>query len=220
MTTVIVAGGNIDEKFVGGFIKDLNESSLFIIACDRGYEACETLGIVPNILIGDFDSAATGVQGRARAAGIEIVTLNPEKDDTDAEAALDIAIKNTDEEDEIFLLGATGTRLDHIMGNIALIGKGLKNGRAVIMLDGHNSVQMIEPGEEYVVEREYKFGKYVSVFPYMGPVRGLNMKGFKYPVSNGVIEGFNTLTVSNELAADEGVISIDQGYLVVIESMD
>ena len=54
----------------------------------------------------------------------------------------------------------------------------------------------------------------------MGKVSGLNMDGFKYPVKNGVIEGYNTLTVSNELAEDEGTITIEEGVLIVIESMD
>lgn len=220
MIVVIVAGGNIDEKFTGGFIEDLDESSLFLIACDKGYEACERMGIKPDVLIGDFDSAKGDISTRAKAAGVKVITLNPEKDDTDAEAALDLAIEKTSEYDEIYLLGATGTRLDHVLGNISLVGKGLKAGRVVTMLDSHNSIEMIQPGETYIVEKDYQFGKYVSVFPYMGPVKGLNMTGFKYPVKDGEIQGFSTLTVSNELAEDEGVITIEEGTLIVIESMD
>ncbi|SCZ76727.1 thiamine diphosphokinase [Pseudobutyrivibrio xylanivorans] len=220
MIVVIIAGGNIDEKFTGGFIEDLDESSLFLIACDKGYEACERIGVKPDVLIGDFDSAKGDVSSRATAAGVQVITLNPVKDDTDTEAALDLAIKKTSEDDEIFLLGATGTRLDHVLGNISLVGKGLKAGRMVTMMDSHNSIQMIQPGETYVVEKDYQFGKYISVFPYMGPVKGLNMTGFKYPVKDGEIQGFSTLTVSNELAEDEGVITIEEGTLIVIESVD
>ena len=178
------------------------------------------MGIKPDLLVGDFDSAGSGMQQRAEAAGVQIKKLNPVKDDTDAEAALDIAIEKTTESDEIFLFGATGTRMDHVLGNISLLGKGLKAGRMVTMLDPHNSIQMIEPGETYVVERDYQFGKYISVFPYMGTVKGLNMDGFKYPVKNGVVEGFNTLTVSNELTEEQGTITIEEGVLIVIESLD
>ena len=220
MIVVIIAGGNIDEKFTGGFIEDLDESSLFLIACDKGYEACERMGFKPDVLIGDFDSASSDVSKRAEKAGVQVITLNPVKDDTDTEAALDLAIEKTTEDDEIFLLGVTGTRLDHVLGNISLVGKGLKAGRVVTMLDSHNSIQMIQPGETYVVEKGYEFGKYISVFPYMGPVKGLNMKGFKYPVKDGEIQGFSTLTVSNELLEDEGEITIEEGTLIVIESLD
>jgi thiamine pyrophosphokinase len=220
MIVVIIAGGDIDEEFTGGFIADLDESSLFLIACDKGYEACERMGIKPDVLIGDFDSAVGNVSDRAKAAGVNVIKLNPIKDDTDAEAAIDLAIAKTTENDEIYLLGANGTRLDHVLGNINLVAKGLKAHREVTMMDPHNSIQMIEPGETYIVEADYQFGKYISVFPYMGKVSGLNMDGFKYPVKNGVIEGYNTLTVSNELAEDEGTITIEEGVLIVIESMD
>lgn len=220
MIVDIIAGGDIDEKFTGGFIEDLNESSLFLIACDRGYEACERMGLRPDLVIGDFDSAEDGAFNRAQSEGIEIIRLNPIKDDTDAEAALDIAIGKTTEEDVIYLFGATGTRLDHVLGNISLIGKGLRASRRVIMMDSHNSIRMIAPGEPYVIKQASKFGKYISVFPYMGPVKGLNMEGFKYPVSDGTVEGFSTLTVSNELVQAEGHISIEQGYLIIIESVD
>ena len=220
MKAVIIAGGNIDEKFTGGFIEELDESSLFMIACDKGYEVCERLGIKTDILIGDFDSADAGVAERAQAAGVQIVKLNPVKDDTDAEAAIDIAINKTSKGDEIYLLGATGKRLDHFLGNISLIGKGLKADRKVVMLDSYNSIKMIKPEDSYCVTRENQFGKYVSVFPYMGPVKGLNMTGFKYPVSDGFIEGFSTLTVSNELAEEQGCITIEEGILIVIESRD
>ena len=220
MKAVIIAGGNIDEKFTGGFIEELDESSLFLIACDKGYEVCERLGVKPDLLIGDFDSAEAGVYESASRADVKIVKLNPVKDDTDAEAALDIAINKTNSGDEIYLLGATGKRLDHFLGNISLIGKGLKADRKVVMLDIYNSIKMIKPGDKYCITRESQFGKYISVFPYMGPVRGLNMTGFKYPVSDGFIEGFNTLTVSNELTEEQGCINIEEGILIVIESRD
>lgn len=220
MIVVIVAGGDIDIEFTRGFINEWDESSLFIIACDRGYEACEAMGIKPDLVVGDFDSADNGCYERAVATGVEVRKLNPVKDDTDAEAALDIAFTRTAENDDIYLLGATGTRIDHLLGNIGLIGKGLKNHRAVKLVDSHNYLEMIEPGEAYVLHRDDQFGKYVSVYPFMSQVKGLNMRGFKYPVENGNIDGFSTLTISNELVADSGEISIQEGCLIVMQTRD
>ena len=220
MTVVIIAGGSIDKEFAGGFIKGLDESSLFIIACDKGYESCLNLGVRPSLIIGDFDSAAEESYDKAKASGIELIKLNPIKDDTDAEAALDIAISKTESEDTIYLLGATGTRLDHVMGNIGLVGKGLKQNRKVIMVDKHNRIRMITNQQSYSLSKEDAFGKYVSVFAYLGPVKGLTMTGFKYPVEGAEVTGFNTLTVSNELVEDTGVITIESGYLVIMETAD
>ena len=136
------------------------------------------------------------------------------------EAALGVAIERTSPRDKIYLMGGTGTRLDHVMGNIALIGKGILADRAVTMVDSHNLVQMIGAGETLQIKKESQFGKYVSVFPYMEIVNGLTMTGFKYPLSNEKVEGFNTLTVSNELLADIGEISIKTGKLIIMQTKD
>ena len=220
MTTVIISGGNIDKDFSRGFIETLHESSLFIIACDHGYENCELIGVTPDLVVGDFDSASPGTFENIVAAGIDVIKLNPVKDDTDTEAALDVAIAKTTKSDDIYLLGATGTRLDHVMGNIALVGKGLKQGRKVHLVDSHNYIDMLQAGETLTIDEATKFGTYVSVFPYMSSVKGLNMEGFKYPVVDADIYGFNTLTVSNELIAEKGFISIREGYLVVMQTRD
>ena len=54
----------------------------------------------------------------------------------------------------------------------------------------------------------------------MGPVSGLTMEGFKYPLSDATLEGFNTLTVSNEIVDETATISIGEGYLIICETTD
>ncbi|SEA18428.1 thiamine pyrophosphokinase [Pseudobutyrivibrio sp. ACV-2] len=221
MTVLIVAGGEIDKEFTKSYIKYIDNHALYIIACDKGYEACEALGITPKVLVGDFDSVDDAAQNRAKSAGIEMVKLNPIKDDTDVEVALNHAFSVTNPGDEIYMIGCTGGRLDHTIGNFHLMGMGAKCERAVIIVDSHNHIEMITPGETYVVEPETQFGKYVSVFPFMGPVTGLTMTGFKYPVTNKTLEGFDTLTVSNEVKTSSyAEITIESGYLIVMETRD
>ncbi len=220
MVVILIAGGSVDDEFNRGFINNWNESSIFIIACDKGVESCERVGIKPNLVIGDFDSAEESTIDKIKAQGLEFVKLNPVKDDTDTEAALKIAFSKTEPEDEILLLGCTGTRLDHVMGNIHLLGMGLKNNRRVKLVDSHNLVSMIGPGQLYTVDKLNQFGKYISIFPFMGPAFGISMIGFKYGLQKETLEGFNTLTVSNELMDETGTISVESGYLLVMETMD
>lgn len=220
MIVTIIAGGLIEEDFIKAFVDNLNTDDLYVIACDRGYEACKRMGIRVNLVIGDFDSAKEASLEEIKSAGIKVKVLNPIKDDTDTEAALRIAIDRTRPGDEIYLLGATGIRLDHMLGNLNLIGLGLKNNREVVIMDSHNQIQMIGAGDTYEVTAEGQFGQYISVFPYMGKVKGLTMQGFKYPLENADIEGFNTLTVSNELKEEKGLISVKSGYLIVMETRD
>lgn len=217
MRYVIIAGGTIDLDFAKDFLSQRERDKMYIFACDKGYEACEKLEVIPNLLIGDFDSAGEGAVERAIARGVEVKRLNPVKDDTDVEAALVIAMEMAESDETIFILGGTGSRIDHVLGNIALVAMGVKNNHYVVMMDSHNSIYVIKPNTVHLVDKQP--GSYVSIFPYMGKATGITMEGFKYPLKDATIEGFNTLTVSNEVVADEGKIFFEgDGYLIVMET--
>lgn len=218
MKTFIVGGGTCKKEFIEKTIGQISSEDRHIIACDRGASVLLDLGVRPDFIIGDFDSAAEDTYDRANALGIEIKRLNPIKDDTDAEAAINWALNNT--EGDIIFLGATGTRLDHVLGNIALLGKGIDLGRRIYLMDETNKVYMIGRCSRVTIKKDSQYGKYVSVIPYMGNVEGLTMTGFKYPLENYTATGFNTLTISNEIVEAEGIIEIEDGYLVVLESID
>ena len=223
MTVFIIAGGDINPEFAKGFIADHSIDKTLVIACDSGFESCQLIGVSPDIIVGDFDSVSDEGFSDIEKSGAEIVKLNPIKDDTDTEAALLIAFKRTKDIDEIYILGGTGARIDHTLGNINLLGLGLKHDREVILVDDRNYIQMLAPGWTLELEKDGKygqFGKYVSVFPYGGIASGVTMKGFKYPLHRATLAGFNTLTVSNEIVGDFASIHVAEGYLIVCESRD
>ena len=183
----------------------------FIIACDRGYVYCERLGLTPDLFIGDFDSYSGAV-----APGVAVERLIPEKDDTDTGSAIRLAIRRGAE--RITLLGATGTRLDHVLGNIELLGIGLKAGIPIQICDAHNRIRMIDRG--MTLARKEQFGTYVSLIPYTECVEHLTLKGLKYPLTDACLRGFCSLGVSNEIVADTAEISFESGILLVVESKD
>ena len=220
---VIIGGGSINKNFISEFISKLDEASLSIIACDSGYENCLVIGLEPDIVIGDFDSISREAYEKLQRSNAEVIKLNPVKDDTDIEAALNIAIRKSMVGDYIYLLGATGKRLDHFLGNVNLLGMGCLKQRKVVIVDEYNYIQMISAGQVINLSREgegAQFGHYVSIFPYGGKATGVNMTGFKYPLENATIEGFNTLTVSNEITEEVGSITLKEGYLIVCETRD
>ncbi|SES78940.1 thiamine pyrophosphokinase [Pseudobutyrivibrio sp. C4] len=219
----IIGGGSINKNFISEFISKLDEASLSIIACDSGYENCLDIGQEPDIVIGDFDSISKEAYEKLQRSNAEVIKLNPVKDDTDIEAALNIAIRKSMVGDYIYLLGATGKRLDHFLGNVNLLGMGCLKQRKVVIVDEYNYIQMISAGQTLSLSREgaeAQFGHYVSIFPYGGKATGVTMTGFKYPLENATIEGFNTLTVSNEITEEVGSISLKEGYLIVCETRD
>ncbi len=211
----IVVGGTIDDKTA---IKVLErENVTHTIAADSGMNFFYRVGWKPDYIVGDFDSASCEAMKYFQSqTGIEWETLNPVKDDTDTEHSIRKAIALG--ADKITLLGATGTRLDHVLGNIELLGIGLKEQVDIQIVDANNRIHLID--HPLVIRKDSQYGKYVSLIPYTEQVSGLTLQGFKYSLENAVLHGFCSLGVSNEIVDEEAEISFTQGILIVIESRD
>jgi thiamine pyrophosphokinase len=212
----IISGGKLHKNFLREQLQ--REKQPVLIAADRGVEACIALQVVPDFMIGDFDSLPEELQSELaelQQQGAELIRLQPEKDDTDTEAALSLALERT--AGDIVILGATGSRLDHVLGNIAILGRGLRQHRNVILLDEHNRIRMVT--DRLVLGRQEQYGRYVSVLPY-GDAEDVTLQGVRYPLEHVHMDGFTSLGVSNEITAEEAVISVGKGTLLVIESLD
>lgn len=212
---LIVTGGQIDDSFA---IRWINEHSFEgMIASDSGMEFYKRAGLKPDMIIGDFDSVkAETLDSFRNKDNIQWIKLNPMKDDTDTEAAIRLAIENGAE--DITLLGATGSRIDHMLANIELLGIGLERKIPMQIIDANNRIRMIDSG--IVIREAEQFGRYVSLIPYSMEVKNVTLKGFKYTLENYTMHKFNSLGISNEIAADEARISFTDGIMVVIEAAD
>lgn len=224
---IVVSGGNIDDEFACRIIEEQQKAGFegisegqqgaVLIAADAGMEFFYRKGIKPDIIVGDFDSAGSETLSYFRSQpNIRIQELNPVKDDTDTESAIRLAISMGAE--QITLLGATGSRLDHVLGNIELLGIGLGADIPIVLLDSHNRICMIDSG--ITLRKKEQFGTYVSLLPYTSEVKHLTLRGFKYPLFDYCLKGFCSLGVSNEIAEEEAVIEFDGGILLVVESKD
>lgn len=211
---IIVSGGYVEDTFAKSVIAS---KQAILIAADSGMDFFYRNGIKPDVIVGDFDSVASESLAFFRVQeGIRMQELNPIKDDTDTESSIRLAIEMGAE--QITILGGTGSRLDHVLGNIELLGIGLQEGVSITILDAHNRIRMIDQG--ITIRKEEQFGTYVSLIPYTTEVEHLTLRGFKYSLSDYCLKGFCSLGVSNEISKEEAVISFDGGILLVIESQD
>lgn len=215
MKFLIVSGGSLNKEFVTKVVGQGRYDR--ILAADSGMNALYAAAVTPDIIIGDFDSADEKIlaffqQNKA----IDFCTLNPEKDDTDTEFAIRESIRRG--ADSITIIGGTGTRLDHVLGNISLLGIGFEEQISMELLDEHNRIRMIQ--KPLTLEKDAQYGKYVSLIPYGGDVQGITLRGFKYPLSDYTMGGFNSLGISNEIVDEKAVIELTRGSLLVIESHD
>ena len=216
MQALIVTGGSIEDAFALKFLKE-NPCDL-TIAADSGMEFFYRNGLVPDEIVGDFDSVKSGVLEffKENNPNIKIRKFQPEKDETDTELAIRTAIDADCK--KIWLLGATGTRIDHLLGNIHLLGMAMERDCECIMLDSCNRIRMLNQG--MTIRREEQYGDYISLFPFTPTVKGLTLRGFKYPLEKYELQCYHSLGVSNEISEEKAEISFEEGILLMVESKD
>ncbi len=212
---IIISGGSIDAPFALEQIKSLHPDG--IIGVDRGLAFLYENQVLPTHIVGDFDSIRPEIIRYYREeTDIPIRTFNPIKDASDTEIAVRLAIELGAE--EICLLGATGTRLDHVMANIQVLKIAHDAGVKAYIADKNNKISLIEG--ETVLQKKEAFGTYFSLFPLGGAVQKLCIKGAKYPLLNYTLEPYNSRCVSNEFLEEKAEITFSEGIVVLMETRD
>lgn len=212
---LIITGGPLDLSFAAAFLE--KEAFEKVIAVDSGLEGVKALGLEPDMIVGDFDSVKPEILEYYRTREHIVWDVRqPEKDETDTELALMKA--QAAGCSRIAVLGATGGRLDHMLGNIHLLFPCLQKGIEAYILDSRNRLYLIDG--ERVFRRGETWGKYISFVPLTEKVAGITLTGFKYPLFQKDIEIGTSLCISNELWEEEGRITFTDGVLIVVESQD
>ena len=215
MKFVIITGGHIDDAFAIDWLQNNKYDTL--IAADSGMNFLYRNHIVPNVIAGDFDSVdKESLYAFSKRDDVEMLRLNPIKDDTDTEFVIREAIRRG--ATSITILGATGTRLDHVLGNMHLLGIGIKEQVDIQLVDAYNRIRMIQ--KECTLLKAEQFGDFVSLLPICGDAKGVTLRGMKYPLTNATIPSFSSLGISNEIVGEKAMISIQEGVLLVMESKD
>ena len=117
MKAYIFAGGAIDAVA----LRERPDAADLTVAADSGWHNAKALGVVPKVLLGDFDS----IGGIALPEAEEILKVPPEKDRTDTQLAVDLALSRG--ANDFVIIGGLSGRLDHTMSNLFLLEYPLKS---------------------------------------------------------------------------------------------
>ncbi len=216
MNTVLICGGEINDEFSLACLKQIKPDC--IIGVDKGLEFCYRNHVIPDWILGDFDSISKEViDWYRKQQEIPIRQYKPEKDDTDTRLGMELALKLGS--DKIFLLGATGGRLDHYMGNLQSLLITAREEKEGWILDEQNAITVRKAGK-ICIHKEEQFGKYVSFFSMGDEVTGLSLTGFQYPLDGYTLKNSDGIAVSNQLLDDCGIIEFETGYLMMVLSKD
>ncbi|RUT36594.1 thiamine diphosphokinase [Paenibacillus zeisoli] len=207
---LIFTGGNIKKDS----IHEIQEDD-FIIGADKGALFLVDNGIQPDIAAGDFDSVTEDELERIRKSSRKLFTCDPvDKNLTDTELAFEMALDQRPE--EVVMIGAIGSRLDHSLANIQMMLRGLQHKVVSSILDEHNYISLTGSSLK-VKDRGFT---YVSLLPLTPEVTGITLNGFMYPLQDATIQMGQSLGISNRLTGHEGTIQIESGLLLVIQSKD
>ncbi len=212
---MLFCGGTIEDSFALEQLKIINPD--IIVGVDKGAEFLYRHRIIPHAIVGDFDSVDPSVVAFYREQqGVGVRQFPAEKDETDTELAVGMAIKH--ELEGLWILGATGTRLDHVMGNLQILRLALDAGVRAYILDSHNKIYLAK--KEACITKCEQFGQYFSLFAFGGDVEDLSIEGAKYPLQDYFLSTNNSRCVSNEVEDEKVVIRFQSGTLLIMETRD
>lgn len=189
-----------------------------MIAVDRGLLFCYENHIRPDYIVGDFDSLPQEIlQYYKCRRQVPIREYNPVKDATDTCIGLEKALEEGSS--QIWILGGTGTRLDHVLCNLQILKRSWEKKVPAYLIDAHNLITL--PVEQrFTLKKAEQFGTYVSFFPLEEMVKKLTLKGFKYPLEDYPMKAMEGLGVSNEIVAEEAEVIWEGRPLIMIQSRD
>ncbi len=206
MRVIIMSGGQVRND---GFVVNIAKSGDLLICADSGVMNAQRLGLRADVYVGDFDSSAPPEE-----AASEWITLPVEKDDTDTMSAARIAVEK--DADEVVLLAATGTRLDHTLGNLFVLEFLRQNGVNARLIDENNEVFLAGEGTHIIPKTE---GRYLSLLPFCSrPI--VSVQGVKYPLDSKLLPDDQPLGVSNEVVDEKAFLSVEKGVVAVFLSRD
>jgi thiamine pyrophosphokinase len=173
-----------------------------LIAVDGGINHCYKLGLQPDLIVGDFDSADPTILKNFN--NIPEKKYPRDKDKTDLEIALELVYHTQVEEIAVF--GALGGRTDHTLGNLILLSR--YPGKVFLETDSERM---------FVIDRQAEIatfpGQLISLIPLNGPVKGIDTVGLKWQLNNAPLDK-QFIGISNEALGHRVMISVKEGDLL------
>lgn len=183
-----------------------------IIAADGGAEHCRTLGLLPDVLIGDLDSLNSALRTELERQGVHFVTYPAQKDQTDFE----LAVLHAKEAavDEITVLAGLGRRWDHSLANLLLVAQPQFSELRITFLQGKQRLHILVGASRLSAQA----GERVSLLPLAWNAVGVTTRGLMYPLQNETLQLGSSRGVSNVAEIDSPEVALQQGILLCVLS--
>ncbi|MBK7895748.1 MAG: thiamine diphosphokinase [Candidatus Promineifilaceae bacterium] len=212
MTLLIFANGVLDEV---AWIRPYFAQATAVWAADGGSKHLFRLGHLPNRVIGDMDSLEPEIQAWLTENQVPFDHHPPEKDETDLELALLLAAGQPD--DQIWLFGLLGGRLDQMLANIFLLTNPALAEKHLQLVTPTERAWLVRPQTE--TEIVGRVGDMVSLIPLAGDAHGVTATGLQWPLQNETLQFGQARGVSNRLTAEKASVQVNNGLLLCVQTV-
>lgn len=203
-TCLIISGGSFHP------IKTTIEAD-YIIACDAGYDNAIRNNLIPDLIIGDFDSYNGNIS--ESAGNIPVLSFPVRKDDSDTMLAVKYAYHHG--YNKIVIACALGGRMDHTVANLQALNYIASKGIEGLLISDTENMYALHPGKHLFPRKPHRS---LSLFATCGKVRGITITGSKYDVTDVTLLPTDPMGLSNDWVEDEITVSYAEGILLAIES--
>ncbi len=187
-------------------LREYVSPDIYSIAADGGVKLAHTLGVTPDLIVADCDSAPRP------SDTVSSVLLPKQKDDTDTFVAMQTAFEKGYR--EFVLLGCLGGRMDHTVANLLNARRLTEMGARVTLVDANNEITVLTAGTHALCKGGF------SVFSMTECVKGLCLSGVEYPLQDFTLRADNPLCVSNVAVSDTASVRFTDGVLLLIYAKD
>lgn len=173
-----------------------------VVCCDGAVSSLLAFGRTPDAIVGDMDSLSAELRLRFQ----KIIHPSSDQETNDLTKAVNYC--KSCGYDNIVIVGATGKREDHTIGNIALLVDYAKMVDQVSMVTDYGVMEVV------FGERTFnsKKGRQVSLFS-LDPTAVVTTSGLLYPLARPLTSWWQGTL--NEVAGDSFSLKIDRGCLIV-----
>jgi thiamine pyrophosphokinase len=205
-TVVVFAGGSEPRAGASASLPD----DAVVVAADGGADHALALGRRVDVAVGDFDSISPAGLAAVERAGARVERHAVDKDATDLELALAAAL--TFAPRRVVVVGGVEGRLDHLLGELLLLGADAYAGVELDALLGAATVHVVR-GERVISGIA---GETISLFALQGPAHGVVTEGLVYPLRGETLAPGSTRGISNVFAGPEARVSVEHGVVFAI----
>lgn len=203
--------------FTGGSIRpdgitEAPEPGDLVICADAGLNNARLMGVTPSVLVGDFDSLG---EPEGLPDSTEIIRVPAEKNDTDTQLAVQIALDRGAR--DLVIVGGLEGRLDHTLSSLGILECLSEKRIPAVFTSGQNRAHFIRNNGLILLRSVFRYFSVLSVDPIL---KGVTLEGCKYPLKNAKIERKIQYAVSNEIVGNCALVEIRKGAAYVIESRD